>query len=135
MGISIAIDDFGTGYSALSYLARFPINTLKIDRSFINSITLDSYRAELVKAIISIARCLGQEVVAEGVETLEQAAFLQAQGCQMAQGYLYSKPVARTAFELLPRSYHPDFHGVNHPILVQPEQPCSQLTTIPARPA
>src|SRR5512137_2352572 len=99
LGISIAIDDFGTGYSALSYLARFPINTLKIDRSFIRTITTDHFRAELVKAILSIARCLGQEVVAEGVETQEQAAFLQAHGCQIGQGYLYSKPIPKAAFE------------------------------------
>ncbi len=99
MGISIAIDDFGTGYSSLSYLARFPINTLKIDRSFIGTVTTEFFRGELVKAILSIARCLGQEVVAEGVETLEQAAFLQAHGCQIAQGYFYSKPVPKAAFE------------------------------------
>jgi predicted signal transduction protein with EAL and GGDEF domain len=101
LGISIAIDDFGTGYSALSYLTRFPIATLKIDRSFISSVTTDNFRAELVKAIISIARSLDQQVVAEGVETVEQAAFLQAHGCQMSQGYLYSKPVAKAAFEKL----------------------------------
>lgn len=93
MGVSIAIDDFGTGYSALSYLARFPISTLKIDRSFINTITTDHYRGELVKGILSIARCLGQTVVAEGVETVEQANFLRVHGCQMAQGYLYGKPM------------------------------------------
>ncbi|MCF3642740.1 EAL domain-containing protein [Rhizobium sp. TRM95111] len=90
MGISIAIDDFGTGYSALNYLARFPIDTLKIDRSFING--ADKRSSELVKAILSIARCLGQSVVAEGVETVEQAAFLAANGCEAAQGFLYSKP-------------------------------------------
>jgi len=98
MGISIAIDDFGTGYSALSYLARFPIETLKIDRSFISCITTDEHRAELVKAILSIARCLGQLVVAEGVETEEQAAFLLAHGCQLAQGYLYGRPMPADVF-------------------------------------
>lgn len=98
-GITIAIDDFGTGYSALSYLARFPIGTLKIDRSFISSIATDTYRAELVKAILSIARCLGQQVVAEGVETPEQAAFLKAHGCHVAQGYLYGKPMRAQEFE------------------------------------
>jgi len=105
LGISIAIDDFGTGYSALSYLARFPISTLKIDRSFIHAITEDHYRAELVKAILSIAHGLGQQVVAEGVETRQQAAFLEAHGCQVAQGYLYSKPIARAAFEQLALSF------------------------------
>jgi diguanylate cyclase (GGDEF)-like protein/PAS domain S-box-containing protein len=93
LGITIAIDDFGTGYSALSYLARFPINTLKIDRSFINTMTTDKYCAELVKAILSIASSLGQQVVAEGVETDEQALFLQTHNCEVAQGYLFSKPV------------------------------------------
>jgi diguanylate cyclase (GGDEF)-like protein/PAS domain S-box-containing protein len=105
MGISIAIDDFGTGYSALSYLARFPINTLKIDRSFINNITRGGYHAELVKAIISIARCLNQQVVAEGVETQEQADFLRELGCQVVQGYLYGKPLPKLAFEELQLSY------------------------------
>lgn len=107
MGITIAIDDFGTGYSSLSYLARFPINTLKIDRSFIGAIATEQFRAELVKAILSIARCLGQEVVAEGVETLEQAAFLKAHGCQIAQGYLYSKPVPKATFEAIDFSMAP----------------------------
>jgi sensor c-di-GMP phosphodiesterase-like protein len=95
MGATIAIDDFGTGYSALSYLARFPIDTLKIDKSFIHSATTDHFRAELIKAILSIARCLNQEVVAEGVETPEQADFLAAEGCQLAQGFLFSKAVPR----------------------------------------
>lgn len=105
MGITIAIDDFGTGYSALSYLARFPIETLKIDRSFISRVTTDEYRAELVKAILSIARCLGQQVVAEGVETEEQAAFLRSHGCQVVQGYLYGKPMPVADFERLPASF------------------------------
>jgi diguanylate cyclase (GGDEF)-like protein/PAS domain S-box-containing protein len=103
MGISIAIDDFGTGYSALNYLARFPIDTLKIDRSFINSV--DKRSSELVKAILSIAHCLGQSVVAEGVETVEQAAFLTANGCEAAQGFLYSRPVPKSEFMNLPRRF------------------------------
>lgn len=93
MGFTIAIDDFGTGFSALSYLARFPIDTLKIDRSFIQSVTTDRYRAELVRSIVSIARCLDQQVVAEGVETADQAEFLLAHGCELVQGYLYSRPL------------------------------------------
>lgn len=103
MGISIAIDDFGTGYSALNYLVRFPIDTLKIDRSFIGSD--DKRSAELVKAILSIARCLGQNVVAEGVETIEQAAFLRENGCAAAQGFLYSKPVPKAELMILPRRF------------------------------
>jgi diguanylate cyclase (GGDEF)-like protein/PAS domain S-box-containing protein len=104
-GITVAIDDFGTGYSALSYLARFPIDTLKIDRSFTSRVTEAGHHAELVKAIISIAKSLDQKVVAEGVETAEQAAVLRSYGCHIAQGYLYSKPVAKAAFELLPQSF------------------------------
>ncbi|MFP6561977.1 EAL domain-containing protein [Paraburkholderia sp. B3] len=103
MGLSIAIDDFGTGYSALAYLARFPIDTIKIDRTFVQRVTTDRRHAELVKAILSIARCLGQQVVAEGVETMEQAAFLDAHGCQVAQGFLYSKPLRKQDIAALPR--------------------------------
>ncbi|MGV2114394.1 sensor domain-containing protein [Agrobacterium salinitolerans] len=102
LGISIAIDDFGTGYSALNYLAHFPIDTLKIDRSFINGAGERS--SELVKAILLIARCLGQSVVAEGVESFEQAAFLTANGCEAAQGFLYGKPMPKTEIMKLLRS-------------------------------
>jgi diguanylate cyclase (GGDEF)-like protein/PAS domain S-box-containing protein len=105
MGITIAIDDFGTGYSSLSYLARFPIDTLKIDRSFTSRIREEGHHTELVKAIISIAYSLNQTVVAEGVETAEEAAFLQAHGCHIAQGFLYSKALPKKQFELLPVSF------------------------------
>ena len=105
MGITIAIDDFGTGYSSLSYLARFPVDTLKIDRSFTCKVNNGGHHSELVKAIISIAKSLKQKVVAEGVETVEQAAILQAYGCDIAQGYLYSRPVSKTAFDKLPKSF------------------------------
>jgi diguanylate cyclase (GGDEF)-like protein/PAS domain S-box-containing protein len=105
MGITIAIDDFGTGYSALSYLARFPIDTLKIDRSFIGNVTAGGYHAELVKAIITIARCLNQQVVAEGVETQEQAELLRTLGCQVVQGDLFGKPLTKQAFEELRFSF------------------------------
>ncbi|BBI98556.1 hypothetical protein FGKAn22_02490 [Ferrigenium kumadai] len=106
LGISIAIDDFGTGYSALSYLARFPIDTLKIDQSFIRNVTTDRYSAELVKAIVTIAHCLEYQVVAEGVETEEQAAFLKTHGCEIAQGYLYGRPMPQQEFECLPLSFN-----------------------------
>jgi diguanylate cyclase (GGDEF)-like protein/PAS domain S-box-containing protein len=105
LGISIAIDDFGTGYSALSYLARFPINTLKLDHSFIRGITTDSLSAELVKAVLIIAHSLGYQVVAEGVETESQAVFLHAHGCEIAQGYLYAKPLPKQEFERLPLAF------------------------------
>jgi diguanylate cyclase (GGDEF)-like protein/PAS domain S-box-containing protein len=105
MGITLAIDDFGTGYSSLSYLSRFPIDTLKIDRSFTSRVTEGGHHAELVRAILSIARSLNQEVVAEGVETEAQASFLRSHGCHIAQGYLYSKPLPKEMFELLPVAF------------------------------
>lgn len=97
-GISIALDDFGTGYSALSYLTRFPVDTLKIDRSFIKDLPGDRSSAELVKAIVSLGHSLEMNLVAEGVETREQAEHLVGLGCQLVQGYLYGKPVPHGVF-------------------------------------
>lgn len=99
MGITLAIDDFGTGYSALGYITRFPIDTIKIDRSFINDITSNPESAELVRAIISLASSLRMELVAEGVETSAQASYLSKCGCALAQGYLFGKPMPRDRFE------------------------------------
>jgi diguanylate cyclase (GGDEF)-like protein len=99
IGISIAIDDFGTGQSALAYLNRFHVDVLKIDRSFVDGAEHDPRKAELVKAFISIAAALEMETVAEGIETIEQAALLQAFGCGIGQGYLLGRPVAVHAFE------------------------------------
>ena len=101
MGVSISIDDFGTGYSALSYLSRFPVAQLKIDRSFVRDIPHERRQCELVKAMLSIAAALQLEVVAEGVETTAQADYLRAQGCRLAQGYLFGKPMPRASFETL----------------------------------
>ncbi|SDB11386.1 PAS domain S-box-containing protein/diguanylate cyclase (GGDEF) domain-containing protein [Pseudomonas sp. NFACC23-1] len=98
MGISIAIDDFGTGYSALGYLSRFPIETLKIDRSFIHDIEHNRDSAELVKAIISMAHSLRLSLIAEGVEEVSQQVFLQRYGCHSAQGWLYGKAVSQEDF-------------------------------------
>jgi EAL domain-containing protein (putative c-di-GMP-specific phosphodiesterase class I) len=92
-GFAIAIDDFGTGYSSLSYLKRFPIKTLKIDRSFIRDITEDPSDAQLVETIILMAHNLGITVVAEGVETADQLAWLKRCGCEQIQGFYYSKPL------------------------------------------
>ena len=93
MDIGIAMDDFGTGYSSLSYLRSYPFDTLKIDRSFINDINVDPADRELVNAAIAMAHGLGLKVVAEGVETEEQLESLATQYCDVAQGYLFSKPV------------------------------------------
>jgi len=92
-GISIAIDDFGIGYSSLSYLARLPINTLKVDRAFVSKMSTDAQSMAVVSAIISLARTLRLKVVAEGVETEEEARFLRLLGCDELQGYLFGKPV------------------------------------------
>ncbi|MES9860189.1 MAG: EAL domain-containing protein [Candidatus Thiodiazotropha sp. 4PDIV1] len=94
LGISIAMDDFGTGYSSLSYLRSYPFNVLKIDRSFINDITVDVTDYELVNAAIAMAHGLGLKVIAEGVETEEQFDLLAQQDCDYAQGYLFSRPVS-----------------------------------------
>jgi diguanylate cyclase (GGDEF)-like protein/PAS domain S-box-containing protein len=101
MGVHIAIDDFGTGYSSLGYLRRFHLNTLKIDRSFLQDVLVDSENAIIVSAIINLAHNLKLNVVAEGVETEEQLAFLIEQGCDEVQGYLFSPPISAEKFASL----------------------------------
>jgi len=92
-GMRLAIDDFGTGYSSLSYLTRFPVASLKIDRSFVHDVNDDASDAAIVRTIIEMAHTLGFSVVAEGIETEEQAAYLRAHGCEQAQGFLFARPM------------------------------------------
>jgi diguanylate cyclase (GGDEF)-like protein/PAS domain S-box-containing protein len=104
IGVQIAIDDFGTGYSSLSSLKRFPVDRLKVDRSFVEHIAIDTDDAAIVRTIIALGRNLGLKVVAEGVETAEQLQFLRDHACDEVQGYYFSRPIASQSFENLLRS-------------------------------
>src|SRR6185436_6279564 len=101
LGVRLAIDDFGTGYSSLAHLKRFPIDTLKVDRSFIREIPQDAEDRAIAEAIIAMGKTLSLTVVAEGVETSEQQAFLSERSCDEMQGYYFSTPVAASDFATL----------------------------------
>ncbi|WP_340124530.1 EAL domain-containing protein, partial [Methylobacter svalbardensis] len=101
IGVHFSMDDFGTGYSSLAYLTQLPLDQLKIDQSFVHNIGVQPTDAVIVQTIIGMANNLGMDVIAEGVETEEQRAFLERHGCPAIQGYLFSKPVPIEQFELL----------------------------------
>jgi EAL domain-containing protein (putative c-di-GMP-specific phosphodiesterase class I) len=101
MGTTLAVDDFGTGYSSLSYLSRFPIDALKLDRSFVHEITSDTSDAIIISAVINMGKNLKQRVIAEGVETVDQLAFLKTHGCHEGQGYYFSRPMVAQQFAKL----------------------------------
>jgi EAL domain-containing protein (putative c-di-GMP-specific phosphodiesterase class I) len=101
LGVRIAIDDFGTGYSSLSYLQRFPVDLLKIDKTFVDGLGRDPEASTIVRAVIGLADALGLQAVAEGVERVEQLGQLRALGCELGQGYHFAKPLSREAAEAL----------------------------------
>jgi EAL domain-containing protein (putative c-di-GMP-specific phosphodiesterase class I) len=114
-GIRLAIDDFGTGYSSMSLMKQFPIDTIKIDRSFVRDLPVDSEDQAIAQAIISMGKALGMTVIAEGVETVEQEAFLRSHACDEMQGFLFSKP--------LPAKQMADLLRAERPLASPPLQP------------
>jgi EAL domain-containing protein (putative c-di-GMP-specific phosphodiesterase class I) len=99
LGVKLAVDDFGTGFSNLSYLCSLPITTVKIDRSFVQALESQTHAQTLVRAMIGLSKQLGCSVIAEGIETASQLAFLREAGCDMGQGYHFARPMDATGFQ------------------------------------
>ena len=108
LGIKLSIDDFGTGYSSLAYLQRFPLDELKIDRSFIEEVESEHQKAPIVRAMVSLAHDLDMTIVAEGIETEIQLAYMKNLQAELYQGYFCSKPVVADAFEELLLQHYPE---------------------------
>jgi EAL domain-containing protein (putative c-di-GMP-specific phosphodiesterase class I) len=108
LGVRVAIDDFGTGYCGLGYLREFPVDVLKIDRSFVRDVPMRAADVAIVRAIIAMARSLRLRTVAEGVESPDQRLFLAAEGCDEAQGYLFGRPIEAAQLGGLIRPVGPD---------------------------
>jgi EAL domain-containing protein (putative c-di-GMP-specific phosphodiesterase class I) len=112
--VRVAIDDFGTGYSSLAYLQRFPLDMLKIDRSFVNEIGKDPKGTAIIGAVCALGQNLEMQVLAEGIETADQLEQLRALGCELGQGYYFSRPMPRReAEEMISR--HPSIAAKGHP--------------------
>ena len=99
LGVRIAVDDFGTGYSSLAYLRQFPVDSLKIDRTFITNLAISSEAHALTHTLIQLGKALGLETLAEGVEQQDQVRQLQLEGCDLVQGFLFARPLAPDALE------------------------------------
>ncbi|MBA4289714.1 MAG: EAL domain-containing protein [Pseudomonas sp.] len=115
-GVRFSLDDFGTGFSSLSHLKRLPLNTLKIDRSFISDVLTDNSSQSIVRTVIALGHNLGMSTIAEGVETAAQLAFLQSIGCEQFQGYYFSKPLPLEAFEVYVTQQHAKGLAVDIPL-------------------